>query len=93
MQRNKRSLGEEIYLDEAEYKRSLEEKDNSESDDTIEKVDEKSSNVTTEDGNESVDTHKNVVDEFFFNKTSDKVNIEILKYNLDKDKKIIVNHG
>ncbi len=87
MQRNKRSLGEEIYLNEAEYKRSLEEKDNSESDDTIEKVDEESSNVTTEDGNESVDTHKNAVDEFFFNKTSDKVNIEILKYNLDKDKK------
>ncbi len=83
MQRNKRSLGEEIYLDEAEYKRSLEEKENSENDTIVEKVDEESSNITTEEGNESVDNDNN---EFFFNKTSDKVNIEIVKYDLDIDK-------
>ena len=83
MQRNKRSPGEEIYFDEAEYKRSLEEKENSKNDTIGEKMDGESSNITTEEGNESVDNDNN---EFFFNKTSDKVNIEIVKYDLDIDK-------
>ena len=85
MNRNKRSLGEEIYLDEAEFKRSLEEKVNGEND----AVTEESMNVTVEDANESVDSHKNdnntvpnTVDEFFFNKTSDKVDIVLIKSSL-----------
>ena len=86
MHRNKRSLGEEIYFDEAEFKRSLEEKVNGEND----AVNEKSINVTVEDGNESVDSYDNddnntvpnTVDEFFFNKTSDKVDKVLIKSSL-----------
>ena len=85
MHRNKRSIGEEIYFDEAEFKRSLEEKVNGEND----AVNEESMNVTVEDGNESVDSHDtnnntvpNTVDEFFFNKTSDKVDIVLIKSSL-----------
>ena len=89
MHRNKRSLGEEIYLDEAEFKRSLEEKVNGESDATNDKENEESMNVTVEDANGSVDSHNNdnntvpnTVDEFFFNKTSDKVDIVLIKSSL-----------